>query len=87
MPACLLALHLQVRLNSTGDPKNMRDISIDETQSICGHIFFLGDAQSNGKLTRRPSLVKAPVKQKLKPLMMHLLDSSIPTNIYDDNCG
>jgi hypothetical protein len=87
---------------SKPSPTNTREVSIQESRSICGHIFFIGGCPILWKTHKEArfshSSSEAEVKAtdecvKNKQMFRHvltdlnLLDNTIPTNVYNDNRG
>jgi len=87
---------------SIPSPSNLRHVSIDESRSICGHIIFMGGCpilwktHKEGRISR--SSCEAEVKatdEGVKNVQMfrhvlsdlQLLDTSLPTKIFNDNRG
>jgi hypothetical protein len=83
-------------------PLNVREISLDETKSICGHVIIMGGAPifwaSHKEVRTSGSSCEAEIKATnacTKSILMfrHLLtdlgliDKNIPTPIYNDNQG
>jgi len=87
---------------SLPSPTNIRNVSINESKSICGHLIFMGGCpilwktHKEGRISR--SSCEAEVKatdEGVKNVQMfrhvlsdlQLLDLSLPTRIYNDNRG
>lgn len=83
-------------------PTNTRAVSIDESRSICGHIFFMGGCPILWKTHKEARISRSSCEAEVKAtdecvknvqMFRHvmqdllLLDCSSPTNVYNDNRG
>ena len=87
---------------SRPSPTNIREISLDETKSICGHIMFYGGAPIFWASQKEPRTSGSSCEAEIRATNMctksvlwfrhilsdlGLLSSSHPTPIYNDNRG
>jgi hypothetical protein len=87
---------------SQPSPTNIRPVSIEETRSICGHIFFMGGCPILWKTHKEARISRSSCEAEVKAtdecvknvqmfrhvlFDLNLLDSTIPTNVYNDNRG
>jgi hypothetical protein len=87
---------------SKPSPTNTRAVSIKESRSICGHLFFMGGCPILWKTHKEARISRSSCKAEVKATDeciknvqmfhhiltdLHLLDTSTPTNVYNDNRG
>jgi hypothetical protein len=81
---------------------NLCNVSITESKSICGHIFFFGGSPILGKTHKESRISQSACEAEIKSsdkcvkniqMFCHvledlqLLDPSCPTPVLNDNCG
>ncbi len=81
---------------------NLREVSILESRSICGHIFFMGGCPILWKTHKEARISRSSCEAEVKATDecvknvqmfrhvltdLHLIDTTVPTNVYNDNRG